>query len=56
MNENLARNTVFVALAVIVGLYFGYSAAYHDIILSCENNKLFSSNMESYDCNKRTKP
>jgi hypothetical protein len=50
MSEDKVRATVICILCIVVGLYLGYSLAYNDIILGCNNTGHVSTRMEIYSC------
>ena len=50
MDENLGKNIVSILLAVIVGVFFGYSLAYHDVITGCDRTHVITDKQKVYSC------
>lgn len=55
MIEQTTKTLIVCALCTIVGLYMGYSMAYHDVITGCDNTGHLSDKQKLYSCEVITK-
>jgi transposase-like protein len=50
MTEELGKTIVVNAICVIIGLYIGYSVAYHDVMTGCKNTHVVTDKTIIYSC------